>query len=512
MQRFLERHAERIVGVLSGFDRVLFRGTLRSWEYAEGLGKVLNSLGVLLKDFRPFAMGLSKEVKQHAEQYAARFQRPVLYLASAATSKEETARRIMEQDGVQQGLVCVLKCVEPCRTVTVHPNQKTKQLELRYETRKCIFVYYYFLDREFGLMHVRLQTWLPFPVQVCINGREYLACRMRRAGIGFEQRENCFTRIDDLPRAQAMLRDLEERDWSLFLGAITRRLQPLLAPRHRLGLRGYYWTIRESEYATDVMFRDAKALAEIYPALIDHAIKHFRCQDVLRFLGRKTNARFNGEVDGNLRRREEGVRIKHWVEENSLKMYDKQGSVLRVEMTLNNPKRFRTRRWGTSHGEICLKWQPLRKSIEDISRRAELGLAANERYLEALGVVGVSTPTRHLFDPVSKPIIRAGRSYRALRPIAPEEAKLFAALLGGEFLLQGFRNKDVRKQLYGDPPNPQQRRQAAGKVTRLIRLLRAHGIVRKVSHTTYYRITNQGQTLMTTALHLRELDLPQVAA
>src|SRR4029079_16852013 len=133
------------------------------------------------------------------------------------------------------------------RSVQIYRNAKTKHLELRFTTRKCLFVYYYFLDREFGLMHVRLQTWLPLPIQVCLNGREYLACRMRRAGIGFEQRDNCFTRIDDLPRAQAMLRDLEQRTWTAFLSALARRLQPLLSPRHPLDVRGYYWTIRESE-------------------------------------------------------------------------------------------------------------------------------------------------------------------------------------------------------------------------------------------------------------------------
>lgn len=512
MQRFLERHGERIVGVLSGFDRLLFRGTLPSWEYVDGLGKVLNALGVRLKDFGGFAQRVSDEVKRHAEQFAARHKRPLLYLESAAISKEETARQIMQQDGVQQGLICVLTCVEPCRTVQIHRNAKTKHLELRFTTRKCLFVYYYFLDREFGLMHVRLQTWLPLPIQVCLNGREYLACRLRRAGIGFEQRENCFTRIDDLPRAQAMLRDLEQRNWTAFLGALARRLQPLLAPRHPLGLRGYYWTIRESEYATDVMFRDASSLAAIYPALVDHAIQRFSCQDVMRFLGRRTNSRFNGEASANVRQRIEGVRVKHWVEENSLKMYDKQGSVLRIETTINNPRRFKVRRGATRGGRNCLAWQPLRKSVEDISRRADLGLAANERYLEALGAVGVPTPTRHLLDPVSKPIVREGRAYRALRPIAPEEAKLFAVLLDGEFLLQGFRNKDVRRRLHGTPIDPQLRKQAAGKVTRLLRLLRAHGIVRKVSRTTYYRVTASGHKLMTTALNIRDLNLAACAA
>jgi hypothetical protein len=513
MQAFLDRHQESIVGVLSGFDRLLFRGSLRCLEYQRGFEAFLATHRVLYKDFAVFAQRLSDEVKAHAKAFAKRYSRPLLYLASAAESKEALARRIRQRDGIRQGLICVLTCVEPCRAFKVRRNRDTRRLEFGLATRKCLFIYFYFADRQFGLMHVRLQTWLPMPIQVCLNGREYLAKRLDRAGIGYEQRDNCFTRIDNLPRAQAMLQDLERRDWGVFLNTLARRLNPLLAAGHRLNLRPYYWTIRESEYATDVLFKSPADLKAIYPALVNHAIQHFSCNDTMRFLGRGTNRRFSGEVSANVRQRPEGVRIKHWVEENSLKMYDKEGSILRIETTINNPRRFKIRRPATRDGRPCLIWLPLRKSIADISRRAELGLAANGRYLEALGVVGEPTPTRFLLDPVSKPVTRQGRAYRPLRPIDPEEAKLFTLLLDGQFHLQGFRNKDVRKRLGGDPsPDPLARRKAAAKITRLFRLLRAHRLIRKVAKTFYYRVTPRGTRVMTTALKLRELNLYALAA
>jgi hypothetical protein len=512
MQTFLDRHGEKIVGVLSGFDRMLFRGTLRCLDYQKGFEAFLATHRVLYKDFGTFAQGLSDEVKAHAKAFAAKHGRPLIYLASPAVSKEDFARRMMQRDGIQQGLICVLTCVEPCRAFKVRRNRQTRHLEFGMATRKCLFIYFYFADREFGLMHVRLQTWLPMPIQVCLNGREYLAKRMDRAGIGYEQHDNCFTRIDDLPRAQAMLKDLEQRNWPVFLSALAKRLNPLMGPGHRLDLRAYYWTIRESEYATDVLFNSPAALKEIYPSLVNHAIQNFSCRDTLRFLGRRTDQRFRGEASTNVKSRPEGVRIKHWVEENSIKMYDKKGSVLRIETTINNPRRFKVRRPATRQGRPCMAWIPMRKSVADISRRAELGLAANGRYLEALGVVGEPSPTRFLLDPVSKPVVREGRPYRPLRPIAPEEAKLFALLLDGQFLLQGFRNKDVRSRLLADPgTDPTARKAAAGKITRLFRLLRAHRLIRKVAHTFYYRVTRKGNHVMTTALQLRELNLYALA-
>jgi hypothetical protein len=513
MQSFLDRHRAEIVGVLSGFDRLRFAGIFRSMSFLKGFDRFLGAHGVLYKDFGKFVQSVSARVKAHAQAYAERSGRPLIYLESSSASKEDVAKRIAARDGIEQGLVCVLSCIEPCRTFSINRNRKTKHLELAQTQRKCLHLYFYYLDREFGLMHVRLQTWLPLTMHVCLNGREYLARRLKRAGIGHEQRDNCFTRIDDLPRAQQMLNDLEKRDWTAFLNALARRVNPWLTGKDTLDTRGYYWTLRECEYATDVMFRRSQDLAKVYPTLVRHAVEHFDCKDVLKFLGRGGNGRFQGEANGNLKYRSEGVRIKHWVDENSIKMYDKQSFVLRVETTINNARRFKVRRVVTRNGERIAAWLPMRKSVADIRRRAEISRAANERYFEALGVVGEQSPTRSLTDPVSRRIVKDGRPYRALRPIDPEEARLFALLLDGRFLIQGFRNRDLRARLKpGAEKDADTRKRASAQISRTLRLLRAHGLVRKVSTTSYYRVTQRGQQLMTTALRLREFNISNLAA
>jgi hypothetical protein len=513
MQRFLQRQENRIVGVLSGFDRILFRGTFRLISYLNGMIAFLSVRGVFYKDFGKFVEGISLKIRVHAEQFAQKHQRPFQYLESPAVSKEEIARGIMQRDHVTKGLVCVLYCVEPCQTFGLRKDREKKWLHLVPAQRKCLHFYYYFVDHEFGLMHVRLQSWLPMSMQVCLNGREYLARRLERAGISYEKRGNCFVRLDDLPRAQGMMDDLGRRNWPSFLRMLARRVNPWADRQSGLDLHGYYWTIRQSEYATDVMFSTAKALQEIYPALVNHAIEQFNCHDVLRFWGRRLSSKFRGQISSDLKDCSAGVRVKHWVDENSIKIYDKQGSVLRIETTINNPQRLKVRRLATRNGRPQLAWFHMRKGVADIARRIEVSRAANERYLEALGVVGEPSPTRHLIDPVSKRITRNGRSYRALRPIHPEEARLFSVLLGGEFLFQGFRNKDLRKRLLpGCESDPVARRRASGRITRLLRLLRAHKLIRKVSGTFYYRVTNKGNHVLTTALRLREIDVAMLAA
>jgi hypothetical protein len=509
MERFVTRHGDRIAGILSGFDRVLFRGTLRSISYVKGFEQFLSSQSVLYKDFVPFAERISERLKTHAMAVATEAGRPFQYLASPQVSKEDAARAIAARDGVREGLVCVLSTVEPCRTFSIRRDRERKRLRVERQERKCLHLYFYFLDADFGLMHVRLQTWLPLTIQVCVNGREWLARRLARAHIAATPVDNCFTAIADVPQAQQLSDDLTDWPWEAWLQRLGHLVNPWVRPPEAI-VRDYYWSVRQSEYATDVMCRDAPTVQQIYPALIRHGIEMFQSEDVLRFLGHRASLGFTREVTTHVQRRVEGVRIKHVVGENSIKMYDKAGTVIRIETTINNPGRFKVRR-ETRTGQLA--WQPLRKGIADMRRRAAIGRAANARYLDALSVVGDPTPSHHLLDPVSQRVTRDGRPYRPLRPISPQEAPLFTTILRGEFHLQGFQNHDLRRQLYPHvDADPLRRRQASARVTRHLRLLRAHGLIKKVSRTRYYRLTDKGHSVMTTAVRFRETNLALLAA
>jgi hypothetical protein len=504
MEQFLSRHKEHISGVLSGFDRLLFRGTLRSISYLEGMAKFLSYNHILLKDFGSFVEKQSCHLKEHAKAYAHHLRRPYLYLQSSSTSKEQIAKDIMQRDNVTKGLICVLSCVEPCQTFSIRKDKESKTIMLVSALRKCLHFYFYFVDREFGFMHIRLQSWFPFPMQVCINGREWLARKMDKAGICYQRRENCFIYISDIKRAQKMADDAVKRNWRKLLDRFADVFNPIL---QKLDIHGYYWTIREAEYATDIMFKDANYLKRLYKNLVHHAIENFSSEDIMRFLQRRSNILFKGEVVSDIRKRSEGTRIKHWVEENSIKMYDKQAYVLRIETTINNPGRFKVYRDAIRNGKKTKAWIPMRKGIADIYRRVELSYAANGRYLDALSVIGDKKPSFRYFDAVSKPVNKNKRRYRPLRPIAPDEATAFVSILHGEFMIRGFRNADLRTLLFCKPTCKKEKYRQMGKTSRIIRLFRAHGLLKKVSKTRLYRITKKGQLLMSTALYFRNSEM-----
>jgi hypothetical protein len=354
MKSFVQKHAAGVMGILSGFDRLVFRGSLREICYAEGMRRYLGAAGVLLKEFGAHVEAVTERIKAASLKAAGTLGREVRYLPSAQARKEEIAREIAARDGITEGLtclppqrgrqVCVLTSVEPCSSFEIHRNRVAKRLEVKPRMRKCLHHYHYWMHPTFGLMHARIQTWFPLTIQVCLNGREWLARSLDRGGVDYRKRENCFVWLADVKKAQQRLDRQLTTDWPKVLDRIARQVNPAHAEIFDPWPLTYYWSTYQSEWATDVMFRDAKVLAALYPQLVRHGITTFSSPDVMRFLGRKVPANgafhggFTSQVISDLKVRPEGVRIKHRVGGNSVKMYDKQGTVLRVETTINEPR------------------------------------------------------------------------------------------------------------------------------------------------------------------------------
>ena len=231
MERFLQQHRAQIIGTLSGFDRLLFCGTLPSLNNPNSLTRFLHIYHILFKDFGRFVQQRSEELKAHAQALAQAHGRPYRYLRSPGVSKEAIAKEIAQADGIRDGLVCVLACVETNTSFRMQGDWSKQRFPMVRAYRPCLHFYFYFLDRDFGLMHVRLQSWVPFTIQVCVNGREWLARQLAREGIACDQRDNCFASIADLPRAQQLLDELNTRDWVPFLKALAQRVNPLLDAR-----------------------------------------------------------------------------------------------------------------------------------------------------------------------------------------------------------------------------------------------------------------------------------------
>jgi len=517
MEGFIQRHRQDVMGVLNGFDRIRFRGTRRLLACVGGMRSFLFRMNVLLKDFKQYVLGVTDRIRQAVVAGAEAAGRPVRYLPSSSTSKEEVARDIARREGATQGLLCVLSAVEPCMTWQVCRNPQTRRLELRVHPGKCLHYYHYWMHPDFGFMHARLQTWFPLTVHVCINGREWLARQMDRAGIGYVRKENCFVDVADVRAVQSLFDQQLRTDWAWRLDALIPQINPADREVFATNPVPYYWSADETEWASDILFRSPEALAHLYPRLIHYGMTCLGSRDVLRFLGHKVpaqggvNGHFQGQVTTDLKQRPEGIRIKHQVNRNSVKMYDKQGSVLRIETTINDARDIKTYRAAEGNPRGPKRWRKMRKGVADLHRRAKVSQAANERYIQSLTGVEASQSLGQVLEPLCRPVTWQGRRVRALHPMAGEDAALVRVIAQGNFCLHGFRNRDVRGHLYGTSPDPQATRRRSSATSRKLRLLRAHGLIRKVSGTHRYVLTHKGRTTIPLLLLATEADAAKLA-
>jgi hypothetical protein len=154
----------------------------------------------------------------------------------------------------------------------------------------------------------------------------------------------------------------------------------------------------------------------------------------------------------------------------------------------------------------------MRKGVADIARRAEISEASNQRYLEALATVEDSRSLQELTEGLARPVVREGRRARGLNLLGTDDARLLERVGDGQFLLQGFRNRDLQALRFDSPAaTAAQQRQRSGQITRQLWLLRAHGLIRKVARTHRYLVTTKGRQLITTLQAARAADVTKLA-
>lgn len=523
MQSFLQRFGGIVLGVLSGFDRLRLRGTRRLLAHVSGLKHFLWQSRVMLQHFDRYVQDTTATLCASIQRAADEAGRPVIYVPSSNQDKATLVQQVAQRDGIRQGLIAVLSCVEPCSSYEIHKNKQTHKLEPRRRERKCLHYYHYYLHPRMGLMHTRLQTWLPFTMHICLNGREWLARQLDEAGIHYTRRRNCFVALDDFAAAQTLLNQQLRANWPKLLDDLARMSNPLHDTLLGQVTVPCYWTVDQSEWATDILFRSAADLQALYPRLLRHSIDVLGNEDVLRFLGRRLtvagqiDGHFNDQVTTSLQKRPEGTRIKFVINDNSLKMYDKAyescGALLRLEATYNNVRNVKVFRAKQGDSPADKAWLPLRKSVADLSRRAQISDQATNRYAEALAAIEDKTPLKDISDKLCRPVHYHGRQVRALHPLDPQDARLLETVNRGEFLLDGFRNRDLRSLLYATPAasTAEQRRRSAA-VTRQLRLLRAHHLIQKVPKSHRYQVTPFGRTALAALLAARQADTAKLSA
>jgi hypothetical protein len=511
MKSFLQRFGSLVTGILQGFDRLVFKGRLQQLYRPDGMRTLLALNHVRHSDFKTYAAGVTSKLLASSLVSQARELHCFSYLNSSKVSKEETALEFAAQRQVKEGLVCVLQCVEPCWTFVQRKDAKGFW-EVRSESGKCSQLYHYFIHPVFGWMYVRLQTWFPFEIQVGINGREWLARQLDRENLKYERSDNKFLWIEDWQRAQQLLDEQAQIDWLGALNALQKQVHPshprLLGPMRV----PYNWTVFQSEWATDAAFGSEEVLQPHFDRWLRQAFLNFDSIDVLRFLGRSERITKHAplHLETSFYDRFDGKRIKHWLYENSLKLYSHH-NVLRSEMTINNPDRIMVLRRTQRDPKYWPTWRSIRRGIIDLPHRVQVGQEANERYLDAIATLAETRTVKELAEPLTCRVpapkgksAKPPRQVRGLNPLAAEDAALLATISDPKWMIQGLRNRDVAAVFYPEETQDRtERRRRSAHVTHLLRLVRAHGLLEKIPGTHRYQVPAEARIKIQALLAVR---------
>ena len=502
-----EREHQQVEGSLTAVDRLIIHGHLSRLWFPNHMAYLLDRLGVhIATKFGEFVKQASSRVVAHAEGIAKRAGRPLIYQDRVVHGKDALARQIAVRDGITQGLVCIFSTVELAMCFALAGGS------IRPRLRKCLHLYFYVIDRELGFIHIRLQTWFPFQIQVYLNGHEWLARQLERRGVAFERYENTFLSISDLALAKRLCASFTRRRWHRVLDAFARRVNPWLPVIRRHGFGSYHWCIDACEVSTDLMWTSRSRLLDVLDDVFDYAIRAFSADDVVRFLGLKCQPR-KGDLETRHARRPEGRRIKHRVRQNWLKLYDKW-SVLRVETVINNPRDFRILRFDSDcQGRRRGRWMRMSKGIQNLWRYVAIGEAVNRRYLDALAEAKPTAAAVAQLESLCRPHVHHARRVSRFNPVSRPDTELFQAVLSGAHLINGLSNRDLQGQLWSTPaPDPPEALRRCRRVSRLIRKLRGHGLLAKIRGRRRYHVTLSGRRLLSAALDYKNHRFPTALA
>lgn len=491
MSSILDRYFEHLVGILSCFDRLIITGTLVDIGYAEAMTGLLNARRIRIFDYTQFADPLREELRANTERLAAEQGLTIEYIRHSNFRKEERIKEIIRERGDHPGLVHIFSAMERCSSYRPWHDKASHATYLKPRQAQCLHYYFYFIDADLGLCYLRVPTWAPFRLQFYFNAHNWLARQLTKKGIGFTLIDNAFTAIDDFNAAQEIVDGFSVKQLHRKLDAYARRLCPVV--RHFP--KGVHWNLMQVEYATDIVFSSPEALAPLYEGLTRTAIHAVKADDVATFLGRKIDGRFVGEAGADFSTRIQGTRIRHFLGPASIKMYDKLARILRIETTVNKVDFFKHHRTVVQRdGTRVTKLASVRKTIHSLGVLRELLGDANRRYLEFLSQLDTPDAGIRQVEKISEPARQNDRTYRGFNLFSSGDLDLFTAMVRGEFAISGCRNRHLQRLL----------KKTGGQVSRLLKRLRLHGLIKKIGKTYKYYLTHLGRAVIAAALRLRD--------
>jgi hypothetical protein len=496
----VSRYADQLVGNLRCFDRIIMHGTLVDVAYPGALLVSMRAAGVRPRDLARFGEPITRQVRDHIIGLAREHRVEIEQVRRKNFRQEDRVAAILKTRGTHPGLVHIFAVKEGATVFDTRCARADGYAQVITRWGACMHYYLYWIHPELGLIHVRVPTWLPLRLQVYVNGHSWLAQQLQAAGIRYQLADNALSQCGDWKRAQELADSLDPRDLHEKLKDLTQQCCPVT----RQFPNGYHWCLSQVEYAHDLVFKDQGTVDQLFEELARQAVLAIKVEDVARFLGKRVPMSQDTQVTSHLGRRHAGLRLKHSFGPASVKLYNRPGGILRLEMTTYDVSFFKHYRQvvhqdGTK--EQCLA--TMKKSIYSIRDLAQLMQAGVKRYSQWLAALREHTAGQRDTTRLGRPTRDAqGRSYRGFNPFLEEDEQALQTLLRGEHALVGLTARGLRR-LLGE--------WSRSRIGRLLKRFRLHGLLRKVGGTHTYHLTSFARRVVTAVLDIKNnLMVPQL--
>lgn len=501
MKLLTDRYQTELLGVLSCYDRMIITGTLPGACYAGGMTSFLHSRHIKIFDYaKVFADPLRERIRKCAHELADAHGVSIEHVNKPHIRKEDLVSKVIAQRGKHSGLVHILSAMEACSAYEPWHDKKSHKTFLRPILGKCLHYYFYFIDEEVGLCYLRVPTWCPFRLQFYCNGHSWLETKLTANGVGYAMADNAFIRLDDFTKAQSLSNQLKPDD----LHRILNRYAVMCCPVFDVFEQQYHWSLLQTEYSTDLVFRSGTMLSSLYEDISRQAVIAVKAEQVSSFLGKKITPQLAQEIGSRLSTRIEGTCIKHRMGSASIKIYDKFKRVLRIETTTNDVSFFKHHR-KVEHrdGSITREFAPLKKSIYSIIDLREILLGCNSRYLEFLSSLDDYSDGHRALQQLTQAKKDQNTHIRPFNFFDVTEQALLLAIQRPEFNIRGLRRADLKNYL----PYV-----SGGKLSRYLKRLRVFGLIKRVAKTYRYYLTRIGRAAVATCEKLTAFTIVQTLA
>jgi hypothetical protein len=334
--------------------------------------------------------------------------------------------------------------------------------------------YFYVHDPDWGPAFLKMGTYLPYPIKLCLNGHEWVKQQLRREGVAFASLDNGFLTCTDPTRLQAICDRLGPADVQAFFERWAARLPAPMTAVDRAAGYTHRLALQQVEVSLTQVFARPVQGRHFFEAVIRENLDLGRPDRVgLLFPHRLTRRTPPPAWGYRTRVLTAGVEPSLHVEYKSshVKQYFKEQRALRTETTINNPKDFY-----------------VAKAVANLTHLRDLGDHVNRKLLEVERVSHQCVLTQDALDRLQQPTVEGGQRTSALRFGDPRVMALFQAITGFAHLPRGFRNRDLRRRIEALLGRPY----SAAQMTYDLRRLRRKGVIHRIPQTHRYTTTSYG--------------------